>query len=109
VIGSLKCSGSSGSAGAGGIHGLWWIPPTLSDGALGDTGAAASSSSNSRLAVLSGDSEVYIWDVAQRKCIDRWQDEGGFRRAGRVLAGTTQGSGYMAVGYVFHALFYCHY
>jgi hypothetical protein len=55
VVGSLKCSGSSGSAGAGGISGFWWIPPTLSDGALGDNGAAAGSSSSSRLAVLSGD------------------------------------------------------
>ncbi|RXW17116.1 hypothetical protein EST38_g8737 [Candolleomyces aberdarensis] len=98
VIGSLKCSGSAGSAGAGGIHGMWWVPPTLSIGALGDTTAVAGPS-NSRLAVLSGDSEVYIWDVAQRKCVHRWQDQGGFRRAARVLAGTTtQASGYMAVG-----------
>jgi U3 small nucleolar RNA-associated protein 18 len=102
VIGSLKCSGGAGSASAGGINGMWWVPPTLSDGALG-AGAHGSHSSNSKLAVLTGDSEVYIWDVAERKCIQRWQDEGGFRGAARVLAGTTKGSGYMAIGYVLAA------
>ncbi|KAF6758824.1 WD40-repeat-containing domain protein [Ephemerocybe angulata] len=94
VIGSLKCSGAAGSAAAGGINGMWWVPPTLSDGALG----AGSQSSSSKLAVLSGDSEVYIWDVGERKCLQRWQDEGGFRGAAKVLAGTSSGGGYMAVG-----------
>lgn len=103
VIGSLKCSGAAGSASAGGINGMWWVPPTLSNDVLG-AGSQGSHSSNSRLAVLSGDSEVYIWDVAERKCVQRWQDEGGFRGASRVLAGTAKGSGYMAIGYAFRNL-----
>ncbi|KAH6906694.1 WD40-repeat-containing domain protein [Coprinopsis sp. MPI-PUGE-AT-0042] len=92
VISSLKCSSSGGG---GGIQGLWWVPPGLSGGALGD---GAVSSGNSKLAVLTGDAEIYLWDVGQRKCIKRWQDEGGFRSAGRVLAGGSGGAGYMAVG-----------
>ncbi|KAG6334326.1 hypothetical protein ID866_4761 [Astraeus odoratus] len=27
---------------------------------------------------LTEDSQVYVWDVRQRKCTKRWQDEGGF-------------------------------
>ncbi|KAH6896255.1 WD40-repeat-containing domain protein [Coprinopsis sp. MPI-PUGE-AT-0042] len=92
VISSLKCSSSGGG---GGIQGLWWVPPGLSGGALGDN---AVSSGNSKLAVLTGDAEIYLWDVGQRKCIKRWQDEGGFRSAGRVLAGGSGGAGYIAVG-----------
>ncbi|KWU45929.1 WD40 repeat-like protein [Rhodotorula sp. JG-1b] len=30
------------------------------------------------LLTLGEDSEVYVWDVGTRKCIDRWRDEGGF-------------------------------
>ncbi len=49
------------------------------------------------LTVLTGDSEVYLWDVAERRrCVRRWKDEGGFRGAGRVLAGS--GKGFQLVG-----------
>jgi U3 small nucleolar RNA-associated protein 18 len=53
------------------------------------------------LAVLTSDAEVYLWDVAERRCVRRWKDEGGFRGAGRVLAGTEAGGsrGWLGVGY----------
>ncbi|KAG6818729.1 hypothetical protein H0H93_002438 [Arthromyces matolae] len=77
VIGSLKCGG-----GGGGVRSLWWP-------------------SSGQLAVLSGDAEVYLWDVGQRSCIRRWKDEGGFRGAGRVMSGSSssgEGAGFLAVG-----------
>jgi len=42
--------------------------------------------------VLSGseDSQVYVWDVRQRKCVKRWQDEGGF--GSRIMSGDQRGS-----------------
>ncbi|KAG2023963.1 CGI-48 family protein [Coprinopsis cinerea AmutBmut pab1-1] len=102
VIGSLKCSSAGGGAGAGGIQGMWWIPPGFSDGGvngvLGGEDGAASAGANSKLAVLTGDAEIYIWDVGQRRCVKRWQDEGGFRSAAKVLAGSSGGAGYLAVG-----------
>ncbi|GAA5899759.1 hypothetical protein JCM8208_004556 [Rhodotorula glutinis] len=30
------------------------------------------------LVTLGDDSEVYVWDIGTRKCVDRWRDEGGF-------------------------------
>ncbi|KAH0584544.1 hypothetical protein H2248_010076 [Termitomyces sp. 'cryptogamus'] len=77
VVGSLKCGG-----GGGGVRSLWW-------------------SSAQQLAVLSGDAEVYLWDVGERRCVRRWKDEGGFRGAGRVMVGSSgaaDGSGFLAVG-----------
>ncbi|KAG6887997.1 hypothetical protein C0995_011102 [Termitomyces sp. Mi166 len=77
VVGSLKCGG-----GGGGIRSLWWP-------------------SAQQLAVLSGDAEVYLWDVGERRCVRRWKDQGGFRGAGRVIAGspgTGEGSIFLAVG-----------
>ncbi|KAH6905958.1 hypothetical protein BKA70DRAFT_1500173 [Coprinopsis sp. MPI-PUGE-AT-0042] len=59
---------------------------------------ASGSSGVPKLAVLTGDAEIYLWHVSQRKCIKRWQDEGGSRGAGRVLAGGSGRAGYMAVG-----------
>ncbi|KAK0232663.1 WD40-repeat-containing domain protein [Armillaria fumosa] len=75
VVGTLK-----GGAG-GGIRELWWTKDGDGEG----------------LAVLSGDAEVCLWDVGQRRCLRRWRDEGGFRGAGRAMAGTTTG-GWMAIG-----------
>ncbi|KAF9071451.1 WD40-repeat-containing domain protein [Rhodocollybia butyracea] len=80
VIGSLKCS-----SGGGGVKGLWWS-------------SSSSLESREHLTVLTGDSEVYLWDVGERQCVRRWKDEGGFRGAGRVLTGSSQGSGWLAVG-----------
>ncbi|KIK02674.1 hypothetical protein K443DRAFT_677402 [Laccaria amethystina LaAM-08-1] len=79
VIDSLKCASSGGG---GGIHGVWWN----------------AAGSDDHLTVLTGDAEVYLWDVGQRRCVRRWKDEGGFRGAGRALAGTAAGNGYLAVG-----------
>jgi U3 small nucleolar RNA-associated protein 18 len=81
VIDSLKCASSGGG---GGIHGVWWN----------------AAGSDDHLTVLTGDAEVYLWDVGQRRCVRRWKDEGGFRGAGRALAGTAAGNGYLAVGFV---------
>ncbi|TFK68508.1 WD40 repeat-like protein [Pluteus cervinus] len=87
VIGSLKCG-----SGGGGVRGLWWIPPTstFSDE---PSDQQVSTGSRTHLAVLSGDAEVYIWDVGERRCVKRWKDEGGFRGAGRVLAGAAPAIG----------------
>ncbi|KAG5653781.1 hypothetical protein H0H81_010622 [Sphagnurus paluster] len=77
VVGSLKCGG-----GGGGVRALWWAGKT-------------------QLAALSGDAEVYLWDVGARRCVRRWKDEGGFRGAGRAMSGhlgNGEGSGRLAVG-----------
>jgi len=41
---------------------------------------------------------VYIWDVGQRRCVRRWTDEGGYRGAGRVIAGSGGPDGWLAIG-----------
>lgn len=93
VVGSLKCGG-----GGGGVRALWWTPESSSSSVLGGTGAGGSESRH--LAVLSGDAEVYLWDVGERRCVRRWKDEGGFRGAGKIMAGSAAGSsgGWLAVG-----------
>ncbi|KAG6905836.1 hypothetical protein DXG01_000470 [Tephrocybe rancida] len=45
--------------------------------------------------VPSGDAEVYLWDVEERRCVMRWKDEGGFRGVGRAMVGK---GGFLAVG-----------
>ncbi|GAW07281.1 WD40 repeat-like protein [Lentinula edodes] len=89
VIGSLKCSN-----GGGGVKGLWWASPSSERYSELDTGFG----SREYLTVLTGDSEVYVWDVGERRCVRRWTDEGGFRGSGRVLAGSGKGSGWLAIG-----------
>jgi len=44
---------------------------------------------------LAEDSEIYVWDIAQRKCLKRWKDEGGF--GSRLLSGDPNGR-YLAIG-----------
>lgn len=102
VVASLKC----GAAG-GGIKSLWWVPASSSTSSnsspLGFSLVEPSSaSSRPHLAVLSGDAEVYLWDVGQRRCVRRWKDEGGFRGAGRYMAGAIGhgGEGWLAIGYL---------
>lgn len=90
VIGSLKCSN-----GGGGVKGLWWASSSSERYSEVDTGFG----SREYLTVLTGDSEVYVWDVGERRCVRRWTDEGGFRGSGRVLAGSGKGSGWLAIGY----------
>ena len=108
VVGSLTCT-SGGGGGGGGIQGLWWVPGGGKDVALGSGGGNGSgiADDEKHLAVLTGEAEVYIWDVGQRRCVKRWKDEGGYRGAGRVLAGSSGvGSGWMAIGLVFFSLFF---
>lgn len=102
VVASLKC----GAAG-GGIKSLWWVPasssPSSDPSPLGSSLVEPSSaSSRPHLAVLSGDAEVYLWDVGQRRCVRRWKDEGGFRGAGRYMTGAVGhgGEGWLAIGYL---------
>ena len=95
VIGSLKCA-SSGGGGGGGVQGLWWVPSSGGDDVLG--GDSGTVNDERHLAVLTGEAEVYIWDVAQRRCVRRWKDEGGYRGAGRVFTGGGGAKGFMAIG-----------
>lgn len=92
VVGSLKCGG-----GGGGVRALWWAHDMG-----GPVSALGSGGGENRrlLAVLSGDAEVYLWDVGERRCVRRWKDEGGFRGAGRAMAGSVAGAsgGWLAVG-----------
>ena len=109
VVGSLTCT-SGGGGGGGGIQGLWWVPGgSGKDVALGDRNGSGRgiADDEKHLAVLTGEAEVYIWDVGQRRCVKRWKDEGGYRGAGRVLAGSGGvGSGWMAIGLVFFFLLF---
>jgi U3 small nucleolar RNA-associated protein 18 len=98
VIGSLKCGG-----GGGGVRALWWAPDRSSTSLVGDAlGSETTNGGTGRqhLAVLSGDAEVYLWDVGERRCVRRWKDEGGFRGAGRMMAGSAAGGngGLLAIG-----------
>jgi len=91
----LTCT-SGGGGGGGGIQGLWWVP---GGGGKGNENGSGTVDDEKHLAVLTGEAEVYIWDVGQRRCVKRWRDEGGYRGAGRVLAGSGGvGSGWMAIG-----------
>ena len=101
TVGSLTCA-----SGGGGIQGLWWVPSSSrNDIALGNENRSGIVDDEKHLAVLTGDAEVYIWDVGQRRCVKKWRDEGGYRGAGRVLAGSGGGSGWMAIGLVFFFFF----
>ena len=107
VVGSLRCT-TSGGGGGGGVKGLWWVPTSSVAGADGDAVLGASvgfRDDEKYLAVLTGEAEVYIWDVGQRRCVRRWKDEGGYRGAGRVMAGGGGANGRLAIGYVISPFF----
>ncbi|OJA21085.1 hypothetical protein AZE42_07729 [Rhizopogon vesiculosus] len=70
VIGGLKANSN--------IQSLWW-----------------SRAGAGELLGLTEDSQVYVWDIGQRKCVKRWQDEGGF--GSRIFGGDSQGK-YLTVG-----------
>lgn len=53
------------------------------------------SPNSGELMTLGEDSEVYIWDVKQRRCVKRWKDAGGYGSA--VLAGDSSGK-YLSIG-----------
>ncbi|PPQ65608.1 hypothetical protein CVT24_011817 [Panaeolus cyanescens] len=97
VVGSLKCT-SSGGGGGGGVQGLWWVPSSGDDANLTLGAGNSLQNDEKHLAVLTGEAEVYIWDVGQRRCVRKWRDEGGYRGAGRVFAGGGGNNGWMAIG-----------
>ncbi|KAI0757476.1 WD40-repeat-containing domain protein [Daedaleopsis nitida] len=67
VVGSLKMNA--------GVKSLWW--------------------SGDELLTLGEDSEVYVWDVGQRRCARRWKDDGGY--GSQIIEGD-RASKYMAIG-----------
>ncbi|KZT24383.1 WD40 repeat-like protein [Neolentinus lepideus HHB14362 ss-1] len=71
VVGSVKMNA--------GVKSVWW----------------ARGGEARELMTLSEDSEVYIWDVGQRRCIKRWKEDGGF--GSRVMVGDNKGQ-YLAIG-----------
>lgn len=71
VIGSVKMNS--------GVKSLWW----------------ASGSSRSELMTLGEDAEVYVWDVAERRCMRRWKDEGGY--GSHIIRGDRLGQ-YVGIG-----------
>jgi U3 small nucleolar RNA-associated protein 18 len=72
VVGGLKANSN--------IKSLWW-----------------SRAGEGELLGLTDDSQVYVWDIGQRKCVKRWQDEGGF--GSQILGGDNEGK-YLTVGHV---------
>lgn len=47
------------------------------------------------LITLGEDAEVYVWDIAERKCVRRWKDDGGYGT--QLLAGDKTGR-HLAIG-----------
>jgi U3 small nucleolar RNA-associated protein 18 len=70
VVGELKANAN--------VKSLWW-----------------SKAGAGELLGLTEDSQVYVWNIGQRKCVKRWQDEGGF--GSRLFGGDGQGK-YLTVG-----------
>jgi U3 small nucleolar RNA-associated protein 18 len=73
VVGSLKMNA--------GVKSIWW--------------AKGGNNEGRELMSLSDNAEVYVWDVAERKCTRRWQDDGGF--GSRIIHGDRSGK-YLAIG-----------
>jgi U3 small nucleolar RNA-associated protein 18 len=74
VVGSLKMNA--------GVKSLWWTRGGSGEGR--------------ELVSLSDNAEVYVWDIAARKCTRRWQDHGGF---GSCVIDGDRGGKYVAIGY----------
>ncbi|KAH7906953.1 WD40-repeat-containing domain protein [Hygrophoropsis aurantiaca] len=70
VVGGLKANAT--------VRSLWW-----------------SRAGGGELLSMGEDSQVYIWDVGQRKCVKRWQDDGGF--GSRGVSGDKSGR-YLTIG-----------
>ncbi|KAG2072987.1 WD40 repeat-like protein [Suillus decipiens] len=70
VVGELKANAN--------VKSLWW-----------------SKAGAGELLGLTEDSHVYVWNIGQRKCVKRWQDEGGF--GSRLFGGDGQGK-YLTIG-----------
>ncbi|PCH33187.1 WD40 repeat-like protein [Wolfiporia cocos MD-104 SS10] len=73
VVGSVKMNV--------GVKSLWWA-----------------GGGRSELMTLGEDAEVYMWDVGGRKCVRRWNDDGGY--GSRILGGDRAGQ-YLAIGCAF--------
>ncbi|KZT68862.1 WD40 repeat-like protein [Daedalea quercina L-15889] len=48
-----------------------------------------------QLMSLGENSEVYVWDIGERRCVNRWKDDGGF--GSRLMAGDRVGK-YLSIG-----------
>ena len=68
VIGSVKMNSS--------VKSLWW-------------------NNQGELLSLGEDSEIYVWDIAERRCIRRWKDDGGY---GSILIAGDLSNRYLATG-----------
>ena len=60
-----------------------------------NAGAKSLQWTGQELLTLSEDSEVYVWDVGQRRCVRRWKDDGG--HGSQILCGDRTGQ-YLAIG-----------
>ena len=49
------------------------------------------------LTTLGVDSEVYMWDVGERRCLKRWKDDGGF---GSNIMASDVNRQYLSIGLV---------
>lgn len=49
----------------------------------------------SQLLTLSEDAEIYHWDVGERRCLNRWKDDGGF---GSLTLSSDRNDGYVGIG-----------
>ncbi|KAI0761625.1 WD40-repeat-containing domain protein [Trametes elegans] len=74
VVGSVKMNSA--------VKSVWWF--------------------GEELLSLGEDSEVYVWDVGQRRCTRRWKDDGAY--GSQLLTGDKSGK-YLATGYVKMFLF----
>ena len=73
VVGSLKMNAP--------VKSLWWVRGGSEEGR--------------QLVSLGDDAEVYVWDVGERRCVRRWQDDGGF---GSVTMSGDGAGKYLAIG-----------
>ena len=72
VVGSVKMNS--------GVKGVWW---------------SRGSSGRNELMSLGQNSEVYVWDVGERRCVSRWKDDGGY--GSHIISGD-RGGQYLGIG-----------
>ena len=74
VVGSVKMNS--------GVKGVWWTNGR---------------NEKSELMSLGEDSEVYVWDVGERRCLKKWKDDGGY---GSQIIGGDRAGQYLGIGRV---------
>lgn len=74
VVGSVKMNSS--------VKSVWWATRRNHEPALMSLGE---------------DSEVYIWDVGERRCLKKWKDDGGY--GSQIIASDRSGQ-YLGIGCV---------